>query len=89
MASGVNAWTQAMFDMTGIRARHPRNACSACPESLLTLPRNPCSASTGIRARDGPEYAHLDATYWYLHATPHLLLDVASRAEAHARDGVR
>ncbi|XXF81646.1 IS66 family transposase [Myxococcaceae bacterium GXIMD 01537] len=38
-------------------ARHPRNRCSACPERLLTLLRNRCSASPGIGARLAPEHA--------------------------------
>lgn len=34
-------------------------------------------------------HVHLESTYWYLQATPRLLLDIAAQAEAHSMGGGR
>jgi integrase len=34
-------------------------------------------------------HVHLESTYWYLQATPRLLLDIAARTEAHSTGGGR
>jgi len=54
---GCSASPEPVLALPGMPARHPWNHCSACPERLLTLLRNRCSAWPGTGARHAPEHA--------------------------------
>jgi integrase len=55
-------------------------ALEACPTDRLQVAAHMLALSTYMG------HAKLASTYWYLHATPHLLADLADACESFMRD---
>jgi integrase len=70
----------------GPRIHDLRHTCAvraleACPTDRLQVAAHMLALSTYLG------HAKLESTYWYLHATPHLLVDIANACEGFARGG--
>jgi integrase len=57
-------------------------ALEACPNDRLAVARHQLALTTYLG------HVHLESTYWYLQATPHLLRDVAAQCESRCVRGV-